>query len=89
MSKSEKQFKATLKAMIFAQSLVEEMDTIELNPAYKHQFKQKGKRFIGEVDKFLNAAYGDMTENERNMVEIMELCQKAIDKIFDEHMEIT
>ena len=82
------QFKATLKAMIHAQAFVIVMETIDLNPLYKKRIRQRGKTFIKSLDELLDAAYGDMGQDEKNMVEIMEMCDKAIDDIFEKHLTI-
>lgn len=84
----EVQFKATLKAMIHAQAFVIVMDTINLNPLYKKRIRQRGKTFIKSLDELLNAAYGDMGQDEMNMLEIMEMCDKAIDEIFKKHLTV-
>ena len=88
MTESQKQFTATLKAMIHAQAFVDVMETVELNPLYKKRIRQRGKTFIKSLDELLNAAYGDMGEDEKNMVKIMEMCDKSIDAVFKEHMNI-
>ena len=74
--------------MIHAPAFVIVMETVDLNPDYKKRIRQRGKAFIKSLDELLNAAYGDMGKDEMNMVEIMEMCDKSIDDIFDKHLVV-
>lgn len=85
-TKEEQQFKDTVSAMIFAQLFLDNMDKVELAPMYKQRVKLRGKAFTAELDAFMDAAYGSTGETERSMIDLMDKCQKTVEKILDEDM---
>lgn len=83
----DKHIKA-LKCMVFAQSFVEALDDFGGTSAFKHQLKNRGNAFCKEVDKFLNDTYsGGSTET--SVVNLIEGCQDAIDKLIEESVTVT
>ncbi len=89
MTDSEKDFKDTVTVMVLAHALVEAVDKLNVNRVYKQQMKNRGKSFIAEVDKFLDAAYGKGGETERNLIDLIDKCQNSVQTILDNEVEIT
>ena len=77
-----------LKCLVFAQSFVEALDDFGGNRAFKHQLKNKGLSFAKEVDKFLNSTYSNGS-TDTSIVNIIEGCQDAIDKLIEESVTVT
>ena len=73
--------------MVFAQSFVEALDDFGGTSAFKHQLKNKGNSFIKEVDTFLNTTYTNGSADS-SLVNLIEGCQVAIDKIIEEDVTV-
>jgi len=76
-----------VKAMVFAQSFVEAIEDFEGSAHYKQKVKMRGKAFTKEVDCFLDTVYRD-GGSPNEMIELIEMCQQAIDKVIDEKLEV-
>jgi len=80
--------KLAMKSMILAQAFVDTLDQFKGTNSYRQQIKLRGNGFIKEVDKFLDTAYCG-GETDSNVLALIEECQVAIDKVFDEQVKIT
>ena len=87
-NKMEETHIKALKCLVFAQSFVEALDDFGGNRAFKHQLKNKGLSFAKEVDKFLNSTYSNGS-TDTSIVNIIEGCQDAIDKLIEESVTVT
>jgi hypothetical protein len=76
-----------IKCMVFAQSTVEAIDQMKGSNAFKHQLKNKANGFIKELDKFLDTVY-DKGETSSSMYSLIEGCQKAIDGVIENDVEV-
>jgi hypothetical protein len=83
----KQEYKLAIKSMVFAQSFIDTLDQFKGTNSYKHQLKQKGNSFEKEVDKFLNTSYCG-GETDSNVLALIDECQKAIDKVLDEQVEL-
>jgi hypothetical protein len=79
--------KTAIKSMVYAQAFVETLDRFKGTNAYRQSLKQKGNSFVQEVDKFLNVAYCG-GETDSNLIDLLEECQKAVDKILEDSVTL-
>lgn len=82
----KEEYKLAIKSMVFGQGFIDTLDQFKGTNGYKQTVKQKGNNFIKEVDKFMDKAYCG-GETDSNVLLLLEECQKAIDKVLDEHLE--
>ena len=75
----------TIKSMVYGQLFVDTIDQLRGNSAFKQRVKMKGNSYSKEVEKFLNTAYGG-GETESNVLELLEHCEREIEKIIEEQV---
>lgn len=73
--------------MVFAQSFVEAIEDFEGSSYFKQRVKVGGKAFTKEVDIFLDTVYKN-GGSPNELIELIEMCQKAVDKVIDEKIEL-
>jgi hypothetical protein len=87
--RKERVFKNVVAALVFSQGSVEAIDLLEMTPAWKFQFKNKGKAFVKEADGFLHSGYGKGEDLlEPALLLLIEKCQEAVQKILDEDVTV-
>lgn len=83
----KEEYKLAIKSMVFGQGFVDTLDQFKGTSGYKQTVKQKGNNFVREVDKFLDGAYCG-GETDSNILALLEECQKAVDKVLNEQVEL-
>ena len=76
-----------IKCMVFAQAFVECMDEFEGSSIFKQQIKNRGRAFVREVDKFLDSSYNG-SGTEHDLIELIEECQRSIESVIDNEVEL-
>ena len=77
-----KEYRTTIKAMVYGQLFVYALDEMRGSNYFKQQLKAKGNSFQKEVEKFLNTAYGG-GNTDLTIIELLEHCENKIDEIIE------
>ena len=75
------------KSIVLAQAFVDCMDEFEGSSIFKQQIKNRGRAFVKEVDKFLDSSY-TTSDTEHGLINLIEECQRSIESVIDNDVEL-
>lgn len=83
----KKEYIDALKLMAAAHIIIDVMEEFKGSSAYKQRLKQTAKRFVRELDVFLNTAYEDGS-TDTTLIELIEACQKSVENLIEKQVEV-